>query len=150
MTQFEILAKMKVVFPKPIKLHSGEFSCVKYDIDNLEDSDLRWLTNRLPKFNADFMLSVGGGKRFAYFVAISQNIQLSEMWEYYDEPNSIVLLVDDVVTSGESLRSLAKKTNAKPIGLVIVKRGYPDITFPLISIFNVDTDLIDLKVKVEQ
>ena len=149
-----ILQKMKTVFHEPIELHSGNYSKVKYEIDRLTDEHLIYLAKRIPKPDVDRIVSVGGGMRFAKIISQVYDIPISlkENFSKIELGLDKILIVDDVMTTGESINSLFNdlwhidyEVEGTVCALVIVKRGDVKLPFPLFSFFQVPSDYCNAK-----
>ena len=129
-----MLAKMRVEYPVPISLHSGGLSKVKYEIGQLTLSDLYGLARCIDDRGANSVWSIGGGMWFA------------GRFQFPFSPGGDCLVVDDVCTTGKTLRGLAaqvRRAGGKVIkAVVIVQRGpVPDFDFPFEYLFQVPAEL---------
>lgn len=98
-------------------LHSGATSAWKIDCDALTDDDLAALAVMAAEQLSPFSIVVGverGGVRFA-----------QAMHKHVD-PDGIVLIVDDVLTTGASMEEIRKRwSDEHTMGLVIFARSQP-------------------------
>ena len=99
------------------RLHSGGFSRWKIDCDALTDDDLATLAKlaavRITKTFGKIIGIPSGGLRFAHALT-----------PYITSGSAITLIVDDVLTTGESMRAVRNK-NPDSWGLVIFARQEP-------------------------
>lgn len=105
---------MSLFIKENIILHSGEQSDFKIECDALTDEDLECLAYLVSK-RFDFFRVKGvptGGERFA---------QKLEMYESDESEN--ILLVDDVLTTGNSMEDCKKQSLGEIKGVVIFARG---------------------------
>lgn len=130
------------------KLHSGRKSDFKIDCDALTDEDLAALAKKVSQSHLRFREVIGipkGGLRFA------------EALKPYCRRRGDILIVDDVYTSGGSMRDFMEATAATLAGntdslefdrymrslrgLVIFSRGYVDVDegFTIDALFHMDT-----------
>ena len=99
-----------------IILHSGQKSDFKIECDDLTYNDVKTLS---------YLIS----KRFKFFSVFgvpSGGLKLAEELKQYcsNDLGYPVLIVDDVLTTGESMEEFVKKNNVKnPLGVVIFARG---------------------------
>ena len=99
-------------------LHSGRSSNFLIDCDALTDEDLNALANKVSG-RIKFSRVIGipnGGTRFS--MALIPFID--------DTKKYPVLIVDDVLTTGNSMEEMKKKIGGDPIGLVIFARSKPN------------------------
>ena len=115
------------------KLHSGEKSDYKIDCDNLTDDDLEtlaWIVAKKWKVEYNGVRGIDrGGNRFAK--------KLREYQKDWDiGMKNILLIVDDVLTTGNSMEEMRKmwkdNPNIEMKGVVIFSRGEcPDWVRPV-------------------
>lgn len=96
------------------KLHSGSNSSFKIDCDYLSNSDIEALASLI----ADI---IGFGK----VIGVPRGgIRLAKALEKYCSDNNTTLIVDDVLTTGNSMEEAKSKLeDEKVIGVVIFARG---------------------------
>lgn len=111
-------------------LHSGKQSNFLIDCDTLTDEDLEALAalanykNFLGSFGKVYGIP-NGGLRFAKF-----------MEKYIDKESNWTLIVDDVMTTGDSMREAYDKFQPTAYGLVIFTRTaiYPWWVTPIFEV----------------
>lgn len=150
-----ILKAMRHEYDKPVKLHSGVYTKVKYEIERLTDQHLKTLAHYMPRPDVERIVSKGGGMLFARVLGFHWNINYIDIEHdsiAFIRENDRILLVDDVVTTGDTLSEMAEEVsrgvnysvhNADLCAVVIVKRGEPRLSFPLFSFFQVPSDIIE-------
>ena len=116
-------------------LHSGNISTFKIDCDHLADEDIRTLAKIISQ-RMSFGRVVGiptGGDRLAKELEKYSNT-------YY---NPMILIVDDVLTTGSSMEEVRNKYPRPFVkGVVIFSRGEcPDWITP---IFQISKELYDI------
>jgi len=127
-----IIEKMKHIYPEPITLSSGLKSRIKYEIERLSDDDLDYLASLvpIPNVNADIVISKGGGMHWAEAISRKFNIPFNCGGIY---KNLKVIVADDVITTGTTVRELCKNNNVVLV-IVIVDRCNEELEFPLFSL----------------
>jgi len=112
-------------------LHSGKKSLWKIDCDALTDEDYEVLAYIVAKeWKLHYMKVITiptGGNRFA------NKLKRYETWNWSDP----ILIVDDVLTTGNSFEVVKKEEVKEVIGVVIFARGQcPDWVRPIFQMNN--------------
>ena len=103
----QLFEKMTCRYDKPVRLHSGGLTTVKYDTDLLTDGELEALARmeRMAAHEGYSTISIGrGGLRFAKAIR--------EVWGIPIGLARITHIVDDVATTGKTLADLAQLVEA--------------------------------------
>ena len=111
-----------------IVLHSGKQSDFKIECDDLTFADVEtlcYLISKRFKFSSVFGVP-NGGLKFA-----------QELRQYRNGISNPTLVVDDVLTTGNSMNEFVEINNIKnPIGVVIFARGKcPDWVIPIFQMW---------------
>ena len=115
---------------KMFKMHSGGVSHYKIECDALTDADIECLA---------FLISQKGKFKNVYGVPTGGE-RLAAALEKYKSEEGVDLIVDDVLTTGASMRE-ARKKFPDPIGVVIFARGTcPDWVYPVFEMHWFNTD----------
>ena len=108
-------------------LHSGKKSEFKIDCDALNVTELGTLVSLIIKKIPSFKEVIGvptGGNRLE-----------SILKPYQKEDSNIVLIVDDVLTTGSSMEKIKNLYNCEVLGVVIFARGKcPDWIIPIFEL----------------
>ena len=111
------------------KLHSGRISHFKIECDALTSEDWETLAV-LIKDKFQFREVVGvpsGGLKLARVLS-----------KYKDDNSDVTLIVDDVLTTGDSIRTLRNSIKGESIGVVIFTRGEcPYWIYPLFEMWDI-------------
>ena len=108
---------MTLFINKPFTSHSGEKLDFKIECDSLTDEDIKTLSILIAK-NFEFSEVIGipsGGER------------LAKELEKYKKKYGLILIVDDVLTTGKSMKEMSDKLYSEGkrniTGVVIFARG---------------------------
>ena len=111
------------------KLHSGKESNFKINCDALSDEDIESLAKIISKKYSSFWKVYGipmGGIRLAVALA-----------KYHKPKGNYVLVVDDVLTTGQSMKKAMSKFNGSTWGVVIFARGKcPEFVEPIFQMWR--------------
>ena len=110
------------------RLHSGDLSTWKIDCEALSDNDIRTLATII-ECRFEFSQAVGipkGGLRLAEELNLRPHT-----------PGAPVLIVDDVLTTGNSMEEKRREIGGTPIGVVIFSRGLcPSWVYPIFAFWD--------------
>lgn len=111
------------------KLHSGKESNFKIDCDALSYEDIEYLAEIIYKKYSSFWKVYGipeGGRRLAYALS-----------KYSKTKGDYVLVVDDVLTTGQSMKKTMNRFHGSVWGVVIFARGKcPEFVEPIFQMWK--------------